>query len=614
MREKWFRTVFILSFTWNVTLAVVESTDDTPTTPLQEFELNLKKFAKTEVENNNNYTSPFQSWHLISSNEIGIPLKEKYKAVMGADFPPGKNGEPVFLHFDVKNPLRAMIQQGWRDHAFNEFVSDIIPINRSLPDYRDEWCKSQNYSKSLPKASVIITFYNEAWSTLIRTIHTVLNQSSDHLLKQIILFDDNSDMHHLKTRLDDHIASMPKVQVVRSTIRHGLIRARIKAMKKATAPVVVFLDSHIECTKGWLEPLLDRISQNPTTVVSPVVDIINQKTFEYIPQELHDLRIGGFTWDLRFTWQTIPREVLKERKYLAAPIKTPTISGGLFAVDKTFFKKIGYFDDDLHYWGAENMELSFKTWMCGGSLEIIPCSRVGHVFRKKYPYSKRPISVRRNHIRVAKVWMDEYAKYVYERIGLKDNEEFGDITKNKLLRDKLKCKSFDWYLTEVYPQLEIPDKHAGLGKIYGLSGDVLCFDSGTTIEAFSENVKLETCHFMGGNQFWVYTKDGELKRDVLCLDDIGDNHTIAMNLCNGRKSQVWIYGEKKHQIINLNSKMCIGGRKTQNQKYWIIMTQTCDGNHRQTWAMDNYQYERLVPWLQKYTNKIESVIGFGKQL
>ena len=45
--------------------------------------------------------------------------------------------------------------------------------------------------------------------------------------------------------------------------------------------------------------------------------------------------------------------------------------------------------------------------MCGGRLEIVPCSHVGHIFRKRSPYKWRSgVNVlRRNSIRLAEVWM-----------------------------------------------------------------------------------------------------------------------------------------------------------------------------------------------------------------
>ena len=45
--------------------------------------------------------------------------------------------------------------------------------------------------------------------------------------------------------------------------------------------MLTFLDSHIEATEGWLEPLLDRVARNYRTVASPVIETIDEKTFQY---------------------------------------------------------------------------------------------------------------------------------------------------------------------------------------------------------------------------------------------------------------------------------------------------------------------------------------------
>lgn len=58
----------------------------------------------------------------------------------------------------------------------------------------------------------------------------------------------------------------------------------------------------------------------------------------------------------------------------------------------------------------------FQIWQCGGTLEIVTCSHVGHVFRKATPYTFPGGTgqiINKNNRRLAEVWMDEFKNFFY---------------------------------------------------------------------------------------------------------------------------------------------------------------------------------------------------------
>eukprot|EP00062_Callorhinchus_milii_P019508 gi/632974161/ref/XP_007903518.1/ PREDICTED: polypeptide N-acetylgalactosaminyltransferase 12-like [Callorhinchus milii] len=397
-------------------------------------------------------------------------------------------------------------------------------------------CKEKTYDyNNLPTTSVVIAFYNEAWSTLLRTIHSVLDTSPDILLKEIIVVDDYSDREHLKQRLEDYIASLRKVRLIRAGKREGLVRARLLGASIATGDVLTFLDCHCECHIGWLEPLLERIHEEESAVVCPVIDVIDWNTFEYLGNA-GEPQIGGFDWNLVFTWHVVPEHERKRRRSPIDAIRSPTMAGGLFAVSKKYFEYLGTYDTGMEVWGGENLEFSFRIWQCGGILEVLPCSHVGHVFPKQAPYSRSKAPA--NRVRAVMVWMDEYKELYFNRNPRARLVPYGDVTDRKKLREKLRCKSFKWFLENVYPDIHVPEDRPGFfGMMKSRGMENYCFDykPQSKRNVTGNKVILFKCHGMGQNQFFEFSSQNEIRYntrqpEACAAVDVGTDF-LTMYLC-----------------------------------------------------------------------------------
>lgn len=185
---------------------------------------------------------------------------------------------------------------------------------------------------------------------------------------------------------------------------------------------------------------------------------------------------GLYHGDWSIEWATSPLRFLHS---------TFTLTGANSIMVTSYVE--GAYDMGQDTWGGENIEMSFRLWMCGGTLEIVPCSRISHVFRAQSPYTFKDRdpgkTIAHNLNRVAEVWMDDYAPIYYNLTGNK-RHGFGDVSERKKFRREHNCKSFKWYVEEIAPYMFAPlpggnDYHAA-GQLQNIGDPSICIapDSG----------------------------------------------------------------------------------------------------------------------------------------
>uniref|UniRef100_A0A1I7XAI6 Glyco_trans_2-like domain-containing protein n=1 Tax=Heterorhabditis bacteriophora TaxID=37862 RepID=A0A1I7XAI6_HETBA len=310
----------------------------------------------------------FGVWLLISLYFLGrINVPSSFKKVLPND--------ALYLNKSVVNKL---------SDASNDFVQDEYKKVRFLILQIKEICSHfllklllcpHTFSISLPKASIIICYFNESPSVLVRMVNSIIDRTPLELIQEILLVDDSSEWrwfyfisrifllchfknnlslyllliiarvlnkHYLKTFPEASLAASSykekhlqwrMVKLIRTDKNEGLIRAKVFGAREARGEVL-------------------------NKVVCPIIDIIDSDSMKYVESPVCK---GGLNWALTFKWDYPHRSYFEDPHNFIHPLKSPTMAGGLFAVNRDYFFHLGAYDEGMDVWGAENVEISFRN-------------------------------------------------------------------------------------------------------------------------------------------------------------------------------------------------------------------------------------------------------------
>jgi len=324
------------------------------------------------------------------------------------------------------------------------------PLFKRPDDTRARSCKKTWYSHDFgeeSRLSIIIPYLKESFQHVMGTLQSVIDSTPMELVDEILMIDDGNPPEYQYKKSIEGLHE--KIRVFTNPQREGLIRSKSIGVQQVSSPIIFFFEPHCILQKDWLQPLLAHVKGHENRIVQPVIGIIPEKQWDTYA-DVGVGQTGTINKLLAFNWGKTPTERLKEYEE-GQPFHTPFTSGGILLMHRKRFLEYGGYDTQMLEWGGEHIEFSLRHWMCGSELYIVPCSRLGHVFRAANPYSVDIAKVHNNTAR-ASIWTDFGQAVLMQKDPHTKLMERGDVSDRIQLRFDHKCRDFQWFIHNVFPE------------------------------------------------------------------------------------------------------------------------------------------------------------------
>lgn len=324
-----------------------------------------------------------------------------------------------------------------------------VHVNHAPPDTlameRAPVVLGEEARRELRTISVVLPCAGEG-EFAFNTVRAVYDSTPAPVLHEIIVVDDGTDPPLAETHLTHDVRERFNVRIIRHESTVGLIGTKKDGGDAASGDIVVFFDCHVAPQPGWYSSFLRLINENHRRIIAPVITDLDVGTWKQRGGNNGQAKCY-LTWDADFKWFE------SEDEYI------PILSGGLLGMSRQWWNETGGYDEVMRGWGGENLDQSLRSWLCGGEIMVAKDAFVAHMWRKpedprtRVKYDVPPGSPEKNRMRAAVTWFGEFGEKLEQfpslqakRLDSSGLPWYGDTSNIVEVKDRLKCKSFAWFM------------------------------------------------------------------------------------------------------------------------------------------------------------------------